>query len=355
MKQLTKINFKGQRIFVGIDVHLRSWTISIYMDDIVLGTKSFPPSAKILGSFLRKMYPGCEYLSVYEAGYSGYWVHEALEKEGIKNIIVNPADVPTKDKEKRKKTDKVDSRKLGKSLRNNELEGIYIRSKEVQEDRSLVRMRHRMVKKQTSCKNQIKGMLSFFGIFLSEEKLYSHWSKKYIDWILEESKGTTGSSLSLRNLVEELMCLRKIIAQITKQIRALSNEERYKEMVSLLRTIPGISVLTAMVILTEFGDMNTYSSTDKLCSYVGLLPNEHSSGTKESRSGIIKRGNKFLKKILIESSWVSVRKDPALLLAFMNYKKRRISTKAIIKISRKLLNRIRYVLINKKPYEIRTI
>lgn len=178
MKQLTKINFKGQRIFVGIDVHLRSWTISIYMDDIVLGTKSFPPSAKILGSFLRKMYPGCEYLSVYEAGYSGYWVHEALEKEGIKNIIVNPADVPTKDKEKRKKTDKVDSRKLGKSLRNNELEGIYIRSKEVQEDRSLVRMRHRMVKKQTSCKNQIKGMLSFFGIFLSEEKLYSHWSKK---------------------------------------------------------------------------------------------------------------------------------------------------------------------------------
>lgn len=355
MKQLTKINFKGQRIFVGIDVHLRSWTISIYMDDIVLGTKSFPPSAKILGSFLRKMYPGCEYLSVYEAGYSGYWVHEALEKEGIKNIIVNPADVPTKDKEKRKKTDKVDSRKLGKSLRNNELEGIYIRSKEVQEDRSLVRMRHRMVKKQTSCKNQIKGMLSFFGIFLSEEKLYSHWSKKYIDWILEESKGTTGSSLSLRNLVEELMCLRKIIAQITKQIRALSNEERYKEMVSLLRTIPGISVLTAMVILTEFGDMNTYSSTDKLCSYVGLLPNEHSSGTKESRSGIIKRGNKFLKKVLIESSWVSVRKDPALLLAFMNYKKRCISTKAIIKISRKLLNRIRYVLINKKPYEIRTI
>jgi len=355
MKQLTKINFKVQRIYAGIDVHLRSWSVSIYMDDIALGTKSFPPSAKILGSYLRKMYPGCEYLSVYEAGYSGYWIHEELEKEGIKNIIVNPADVPTKDKEKRKKTDIVDSRKLAKSLRNNELDGIYIRSKEVQEDRSLVRMRHRMVKKQTSCKNQIKGMLSFSGIFLSEEKLYSHWSKKYIEWILDQSKGTTGSSLSLRNLVEELMCLRKIIAQITKQIRALSNEKRYKENVRLLRTIPGISVLTAMVILTEFGDINTYSSTDKLCSYVGLLPNEHSSGSKESRSGIIIRGNKFLKKVLVESSWVAVRKDPVLLLSFKNYKKRCIPTKAIIKISRKLLNRIRYVLISGKEYKLLTV
>lgn len=355
MKQLTKINFKGQRIYAGIDVHLRSWSVSIYMDDISLGTKSFPPSAKILGSYLRKMYPGGEYLSVYEAGYSGYWIHEELEREGIINIIVNPADVPTKDKEKRKKTDKVDSRKLAKSLRNNELEGIYIRSKEVQEDRSLVRMRHRMVKKQTSCKNQIKGMLSFFGIFLSEEKVFSHWSKKYIEWLLEQSKGTTGSSLTIRNLIEELICLRKIITQITKQIRALSNEERYKEKVRLLRTIPGISVLTAMVLLTEFGDINTYSSTDKLCSYVGLLPNEHSSGPNESRSGIIMRGNKFLKKVIVESSWVAVRKDPALLLAFKNYKKRCIATKAIIKISRKLLNRIRYVLISGEEYKLLTV
>src|SRR4030095_8232167 len=101
MKQVTKLNFKGQQIFIGIDVHLKNWKVSIFMDDIELETKSFPPSAKILGSYLRRMFPSGDYLSVYEAGYSGYWVHEELEREGIKNIIVNPADVPTKDKEKK--------------------------------------------------------------------------------------------------------------------------------------------------------------------------------------------------------------------------------------------------------------
>jgi transposase len=278
-----------------------------------------------------------------------------LEREGIRNIIVNPADVPTKDKEKKKKTNKVDSRKLGRSLRNKEIDGIYIRSKELQEDRSLVRMRHRMVKKQTSCKNQIKGLLSFFGISMSDEKLYSHWSKKYIEWILKQSEGTSGSSISLRVLVEELLGLRKIIVQITKQIRVLSNDERYREKVRRLRTIPGISELSAMIILTELGDMNTYSRLDKLCSYVGLLPNEHSTGEKETRFGIISRGNKFLKKVLIESSWVAIRKDPALLQAFSNYRKRCIATKAIIKISRKLLNRIRYVLISGEDYKLLTV
>lgn len=355
MKQVTKLNFKGQQIYIGIDVHIKSWTVSIFMDDLELETKSFPPSAKILGSYLRRMFPSGEYLSVYEAGYCGYWIHEELEREGIKNIIVNPADVPTKDKEKKKKTNKVDSRKLGRSLRNKEIDGIYIRSKEVQEDRSLVRMRHRMVRKQTSSKNQIKGLLSFFGIFMSEEKLNSHWSKKYILWIQEQSKGTSGSSMSIRASIEELLGLRKIIAQITKQIKELSNEERYKENVRLLCTIPGISVVTAMIILTELGNMNTYSRLDTLCSYVGLLPNENSTGEKETRYGIIKRGNKFLKKVLIESSWVAIRKDPALLQSFKEYRKRCIATKAIIKISRKLLNRIRYVLISGKEYRLLTV
>ena len=225
MKQVTKLNFKGQRIYLGIDVHLKSWTVSLLVDDLYLDTKSFPPSSKILGQYLRRMFPDGEYLSAYEAGYSGYGIHEELAREGIRNIIVNPADVPSTDKERQNKTDKVDSLRLAKGLRNRELKGIHIRSKEVQEDRSLVRMRHRMVKKQTSCKNQIKGLLSFFGITLSEEKLCSHWSKKYIEWILDQSRGLSGSSISIRVLVEELLGLRKIIAELTKQIRVLSNEE----------------------------------------------------------------------------------------------------------------------------------
>ena len=76
-------------------------------------------------------------------------------------MVVNPADVPTKDKEKATKTDRVDCRKLARSLRNGELEAIYVPSRIKGEDRSLVRTRQSMVRKQTRCKNQIKSILSF--------------------------------------------------------------------------------------------------------------------------------------------------------------------------------------------------
>ncbi len=163
MTQVTKLNFKGQEIYLGIDLHIKSWHVTLLTENIELATKSFPPCAKTLGSYLWRMYPDAEYYSVYEAGYCGYWVHENLIREGINNIVVNPADVPTKDKEKKRKTDPVDSGKLARELMKGALESIYIPDKQQQEDKLLLRTRHSIVKKQTSCKNQIKSTLSFFG------------------------------------------------------------------------------------------------------------------------------------------------------------------------------------------------
>lgn len=355
MEQVTKMNFKGQSIYVGIDVHNKSWTATFLVDEIDLYTKTFPPSGKLLGNYLRKNFPGGNYLSVYEAGYCGYWVHEDLLRDGVNNIIVNPADVPTTDKEKKKKRDPVDSRKLAKSLRNGDLKSIFIPDKQQQEDKLLLRTRVCMVKKQTSCKNQIKSTLSFFGIFLTDEKIRSHWSKAYISWLRKISKPETSQGMRLIVFLDELEHLRIIIAKLTKQIRQLSTLPIYNKRVSLLRTIPGISILTAMTILTEFGDLNVYSSLDKLCSYVGLTGDEHSSGDKEKKLGMTKRGNRFLRKVLIESSWVAIRKDPALLLEYKKYTRSYAGAKSIIKISRKLLNRIRYVLMNEKEYKLQTI
>jgi len=65
-----------------------------------------------------------------------------------------------------------------------------------------------------------------------------------------------------------------------------------------------------------------------------------------------KRGKSYLRYLLIEASWIAIRKDPALMMAYTDYKKKMIAQKAIIKIARKLLNRIRFVLKNKQPYVI---
>jgi len=71
--------------------------------------------------------------------FCGFSVHRDLERYGIHNIVVNPSDIPTTDKEKRQKEDKRDSRKIAKSLKNGELTAIYVPTKEMEELRSLAR------------------------------------------------------------------------------------------------------------------------------------------------------------------------------------------------------------------------
>jgi transposase len=150
--------------------------------------------------------------------------------------------------------------------------------------------------------------------------------------------------------LEELNSMRKIIAEITRGIRTLANSDEYRQNVRLLKTVPGISTLTAMTLLTELYEISRFNNLDKLCSYVGLIPDTNSSGETDQKTGITKRRNSHLRGILIESAWVAVRKDPALVMTFNTLCKKMPKNNAIVRIARKLLNRIRYVLKNQQEY-----
>ena len=262
-------------------------------------------------------------------------------------MIVNPADVPTKDKERRTKADRVDCRKLARGLRAGELKGIYVPQRQHLEDRSLIRTRQTMVRKQTRCKNQIKAILYFYGLQVCEDR---YWSARFISQLEQIRMNQISGDHALKAHLDELHHLRKTIAGLNRDIRALSRTERYHTNVTLLRTIPGISILSAMILLTELHDIHRFKNLDKLCSFVGLVPDTKSSGEYEHTGGITSRQNKALRNVLIESSWIAVRKDPALMLAFHKLTLRMKKTKAIVHIARKLLSRIRFVLKNQKPY-----
>ena len=87
------INFTGIKIFIGIDIHLNQWIVAIRSIGMELQTVSMNPSPRELYNFLNKNYPHAEYYSVYEAGFCGFWAHRELVQFGIKNIVVNSADV----------------------------------------------------------------------------------------------------------------------------------------------------------------------------------------------------------------------------------------------------------------------
>ena len=350
MNNVSRLDFTGQQIYVGMDIHKKSWSISIFTDQFEHKTFSQPPEVGVLVNYLKSNFPGAAYKSVYEAGYSGFWIHDRLQERGIQCLVVNPADVPTKDKERAGKTDRVDCRKLARSLRNGDIEGIYVPTRPKVEDRSLLRTRNSMVRKQTRCKNQIKSILSFYGIDIPDDFINGYWSKRFINWIESVQMERASGNLSLKIHLDELKHLRHIIAEMNREIRALANSDDYRNNVRILKTVPGISTLTAMMLLTELYDINRFKTLDKLCSYVGLIPDTDSSGAKDLKTGMTGRRNAQLRFVLIESAWTAVRKDPALMMAFNELCKHMTKTKAIVRIARKLLNRVRYVLKNQQEY-----
>jgi transposase len=350
MNHVNKLDFTGQQVYVGMDVHKKSWSISIYTDQFEHKTFSQPPEVAVLVNYLKRNFPGADYRSVYEAGFSGFWIHDQLQEQGVQCLVVNPADVPTKDKERAGKTDRVDCRKLARSLRSGDIEGIYVPSRPKAEDRSLLRTRHSMVRKQTRCKNQIKSILCFYGIHIPDEITSSHWSKRFIAWIESIRMERASGNMALKVHLSELMHIRQILAELNRAIRALATTDSYRSNAQILKTVPGISTLTAMTLLTELYDINRFKTLDKLCGYVGLIPDTNSSGETDRKTGITDRRNAHLRRIVIESAWTAVRKDPALMMAFSELCKHMTKTKAIVRIARKLLNRIRYVLKNQQEY-----
>jgi len=350
--QRKELNFEGQSIFVGIDVHLKSWNVSIFTENLHHKTFNQPPKAEVLSEYLKINFPNASYLSAYEAGFCGLWVHYKLKELGVNNIVVNPADVPTTQKEKMRKSDPIDSNKLGRSLRSNELDEIYIPRPETLEDRSLVRIRSTIVKDMVRIKQRIKSMLYFYGIEYPAEFQNSntHWSKKFLYWLKEiEFRYPTGTA-ALGLLINEAELQRKLLLEATTKIRVLSKTEQYSKNMELITNVPGIGLITGMEFLTEIENINRFENSDKLAGLVGIVPNCSKSGEISKDGEMTSRGHSFLRKGLIESSWIAVRVDPALSLAYYNYCKRMEPNKAIVRIARKLLNRIYSVLKHQKKY-----
>ncbi len=351
----TTTDFANHHIYVGIDLSKTSWKVCILTELVEHKTFTQPPSVQVLVHYLKRNFPNAHYHCVYEAGRWGFWIYTQLAQLGIDCLVVNPADVPTTDKEANHKTDRIDARKLARSLRSCDLKSIYIPSRTALEDRSLVRTRQFLVNKQTRCKNQIKALLSFYGILIPESLNDYNWTRRFITWLESISFEHDSGNQSLRTLLDELLHLRQGILQLTNSIRTLAHEERYWRHVRNLITIPGISILTAMTFLTELVTLDRFKTLDQLASYVGLIPGEHSSGDRVITTGITRRQNTILRSSLIESGWIAARKDPALLLAFTKLAKRMPKNQAIIRIARKLLNRIRYVLIHQQPYVVAVV
>lgn len=352
--KIKQLDFKGEKIYTALDVHKKSWRVTTGCKEFELEHYSQNPDAKQLVKHLKRHYPGAKHIVAYEAGFCGFGIQRSLIQEGIDCIVVNAADIPSSDKEKKRKHDKIDSRKIYKRLAKEDLQAIYVPVAAMEHARSLVRERSRIVQDQTRCKNRIWGLLLFSGLTADVDKPKQYWSRKFIESLKQLDCGTEPLRQALDLAIEEYVVIRKLLTTATKKVRDLSTAPLFEEIQQLLRSIPSIGLINAMVIHTELQDIRRFKTLDHLCSYAGIVPDLDSSGDRDKKTRITHRSNNYLREAIIESSWVIIRKDPAMLMLYKTYCTRTNENKAIIKIARHLLSRIRYVWTNEIKYQTGT-
>lgn len=338
-------------LYVGIDVHKSSWSITMRAAGQKIKTMSITPSPQALADQVRKHFPGIPCKSVYEAGFCGFWVHRKLCSLGIENIVINPGDVPTTGKERGYKTDEVDSAKLARELEYGTLTPIYIPTVQQETFRSLCRHRTQCVRDMVKTKNRIKSFLYTLGTVLPPNNELQHWSGAFLRHLEELPITEPGAKERLRLFLEHLSFQRKQILDTVRYFRGMIKKDKdLSEIIDCLCTVPGVGFLTACMLVGELADIKRFKTVEHLNSYVGFIPSMYSSGEKERSRGMNYRHLPYLRYWLVESAWVAIKCDENLLTLYHRYKHRMGAQKAIIRIAKRLVFCIMVVWEKRKPY-----
>ena len=288
--------------YVGMDVHKDSITIAI-ADDGRDGEVRFygkiVHNLNQIDKVMRKLISqNSELRCVYEAGPCGYPLHRHLSNKGIDCAVVAPALIPKKSGD-RVKTDRRDAVKLAILHRAGELTPVYVPDQEDEAIRDLVRTRADIQKAVRKLKQQINAFLLRHGISYPGK---SKWSKMHRNWLAAIKMLHPAQQIAVTEYLDALANMEARILRINAQILSFCKTWRLRSAVEALQSLRGISLITAVTIVAELGDLNRFENAAQLMAYLGLVPSEHSSGNTIKKGGITKTGNTHVRRALIESA-----------------------------------------------------
>ena len=351
MQSNTK-SVKQQNVFIGIDVHLRQWHVAITQGGITRKPFMQSPSVEALLNHLKKNYPASNYYSAYEAGFCGFSIHHSLIAAGIKNIVVNAADIPHSDKERVRKTDSVDAAKISRELSKGTLKSVFIPSIEQQDDRAFLRCRQMIVNDIKRIKTRIRHALHSNGIVIPKEFPQGSWSAAFVCWIenLCIQELSDGVCAFISNMLETLSHQQTSLKNVETRIKNLMQSEKYQKNYVLLRSVPGMGDVTIHTILLECGDLSAFTSADKFCSFIGLVPDMKQSDSHYPNCSITQRRHKTMRYMFTECAWRAIHTDESLSRLYTHYCRTMPKTKAIIRVANKLAKIAKFVLKNQTQY-----
>jgi transposase len=341
----------GKEIFCPIDLHQEEMLLGLAIDRGEVKLHRLPTDdegisalVKLLNSY-RERHSGSRVWVAYEASGSGFLLADRLHEEGFEASVLAPTNLPVTPRSRSRKTDKRDVIRIlevlrGHVLAGNELPAVWIPSRQLRDDRELVRHRLSLAERSSRIKNSIHGLLRRYGVKKPEGE---NWTQKHRRWLISvAAELEIGAAKTLLSLLRELEFLELELEQVEQELIGLASEERYSEPVKVLTAMKGIGLLTALVFLTELGDLSRFGNRRKLAAYLGLAPRSWESGEDDDRKGhISKMGPSRVRKVLNQAAWSVVRWDPEMRAWFKaRAPKKADRKKMIVAIMRRLAIRM---------------
>jgi transposase len=335
-------------IMCGTDLHDRNMVCRISVDLGTPVTKTYGNTETGKRSLFRYLKGeskrnGCaRVVLAYEASTQGFCLYDDCSDAGIESFVLAPDKIRKSGKDRKGKGDEKDAQLILETLRGhllagNELPSIWVPDHATRADRETVRSRLDLGTKLTATKTQVRTLLKSHRLRKPKE-VGNGWSKAYRGWL--QSLCPDGAWPGLATLLRQIEFLEAEIEQLDKAILELSATARYAQQARMLMgRLKGVGLLTAMVFLTEIGDMRRFANRRQVGAFMGLVPRSNESGESDDRKGHITRsGSPRLRRVLCQAAWSRVRSDPDACEAYQRIVQRNPKHKkiAIVAMMRRL-------------------
>jgi len=286
--------------YLGIDLHLKR-TYMVLMDAKGEVIEKERISNQNIKEYLQEKVPQETY-AVLEATRNWPFMYDMLN-EHVQLVDLVHAKGVRAIASAAVKTDQIDASTLAHLARMNYIPKAYAASKEIRDLRQLLRHREWMVNQRSKAKNRIHAVLAAYNLVSPVTDLFGAVGRDYLQEVMENEL-----RLSSRQVIEDHLSL---IDHLTQRICALeksiSLNKDQEHIVNLLRSMPGVGRLIALILLAEIGDISRFHSPKSLCSWAGLTPRVHNSDAVVQHGHITKEGSRYLRSAMVQAATTACR------------------------------------------------
>ena len=318
--------------YVGIDLHKKTSVVCVMSKERnVIKRQTFQNSDPLkLEQFFCELGP---FAFAVEASGSHEWLVNLLSPLAQNWVLVNAARFEVISKSL-KKTDRHDAQKLAEFLVAEMLPQAYFASPKEREHRVLVRYRIQCRRRVNSLVCRIRQVASRYNADRTDLL-----KSQVMEEFQQRSDLSGADRFVLKRLVQEHDHALEELEGATAELRTFAKndtEVRKKER-EVLKSVPGVGVIVADVVLAEIGNVQRFSSIKDVTAYAGLVPRLDESGDKAKQLHITKAGSKLLRWAMVQAAWQAIRRSIHWNSVYEGIKKRRGSKRVIVAVARRLL------------------